>query len=360
MERTYNISTNPKVDSALSLCGKNHAFNEVKDYLTGLSWDGVPRLDTLLIDYLGAADTPYTRTVTRKAFTAAVARIMTPGCKYDTMPILTGPQGIGKSTLFSKMGRSWYSDGMKTFDGKEACEFIQGLWIAEIGELEAFNKSEVDRIKQFLSQRIDRFRAAYGKRVQDCPRCCVFFGTSNKAEYLRDKTGNRRFWPIDVGVQDTTKNVFTDLDDSVDQLWAEAAMRWRLGEPLYLPAGLEKAAREEQEVHREYSPREGIIRDFVEQEIPIDWSSWDLERRRMFWNSNGLADKDKIPLIKRDRVCALEIWCEALEGNPRYMRYQDTQEINGILSMLNGWKKMKNPARFGYCKFQRGFEKKKE
>lgn len=358
MEKTYGISTNPKVDSALSLCGQNHSFNEAKDYLTGLLWDGVARLDTLFIEYLGATDTEYTRAVTRKAFTAAVARIMIPGCKYDTMPILTGPQGLGKSTLLDKMGRSWYNDGMKTFDGKEAYEFIQGLWIAEIGELEAFNKSEVDRIKQFLSQRVDRFRAAYGKRVQDCPRCCVFFGTSNKAEYLSDKTGNRRFWPIDVGATEPQKNVFKDLDDNVDQLWAEAVTRFRLGEPLYLPAELEKAAREEQEAHREYSPREGVIRDFIDQPIPADWSSWSLERRRMFW-SGGIVDKDNLPLVRRDRICALEIWCEALESDQRFMKYQDTQEVNGILSMLEGWGKMKNPARFGYCKLQRGYERRR-
>ena len=176
-----------------------HSYNPVTDYFGSLTWDGRPRLDALLIDYLGAADTPYVRAATRKAFTAAVARAMEPGCKYDTMLILTGAQGLGKSTLLFKMGRHWFSDSIKTFEGKEASELVQGVLIVEIGELEAFSKSDISRIKQFLSQREDIFRAAYGRVVEWHKRRCVFFGTSNNGEYLRDKTGNRRFWPVDAG-----------------------------------------------------------------------------------------------------------------------------------------------------------------
>jgi predicted P-loop ATPase len=356
MEKIYNITGKDKVTDALGLCGNNHSFNEVKNYLADLSWDGVPRLDRLFIDYLGAADTEYVRAVTRKSFTAAVARVFDAGCKYDTMPILTGPQGLGKSTLLNKMGGKWFTDGLKTFEGKEACELIQGVWIVEISELEAFNKSEVGRIKQFLSQRIDRFRAAYGRHVQECPRCCVFFGTSNNGEYLRDPTGGRRFWPVDLAMQKPIKNVFKDLDNEIDQLWAEAVARWKLGEPLYLSGELEKAAREEQENHREHSPREGVIRDFIEHKVPIDWNKWPLERRRMFW-AGGMADKKDTELVPRDRVCALEIWCEAFNGDPKYMKYQDTKEINEIISMASGWKRQKTPRKFGYCGSQRGFEK---
>ncbi|TQI66242.1 virulence-associated E family protein [Clostridium sp. KNHs216] len=354
MEKIYNITGRDKVTDALGLCGNNHAYNEVKDYLNSLSWDGVPRLDTLFIDYLGAADTPYVRAVARKSFTAAVARALDSGCKYDTMPILTGPQGLGKSTLLNKMGRKWFTDGLKTFEGKEACELIQGVWIVEIGELEAFNKSEVGRIKQFLSQRIDRFRAAYGRHVQECPRCCVFFGTSNNGEYLRDPTGGRRFWPVDLAVMQPTKNVFKDLDDEIDQLWAEAVTRWKLGEPLYLSGELEAAAKEEQESHREHSTREGLIRDFLDQQVPADWDTWDLQRRLMFWN-NG--EKGDLRLVERHRVCALEIWCEALGNDIRVIKNSDSAEINAIIAMQKSWRRMKNAARFGYCKWQRGFEK---
>ena len=185
LERVYKISGNGKVDGALSLHSNAHAFNDVKDYLKGLQgkWDGVPRLDSLFIDYLGAKDTAYNRAVTRKAFTAAVARAMTPGCKYDNMVILAGPQGIGKSTLLDKMSRGWFNDSIRTFEGKEASELLQGVWLVEVSELDAFRRTDVSRIKQFLSLRADRFRAAYGRNVKELPRTCIFFGTTNTAEY---------------------------------------------------------------------------------------------------------------------------------------------------------------------------------
>lgn len=353
LERVYGLTGKDKVADALGLCAHAHAFDEVHDYLSLVSWDGVPRLDTLLIDYLGAEDNEYVRAVTRKAFTAAVARVMAPGCKFDTMTILTGPQGIGKSTLLKLMGRGWFSDSIKTFEGKEASELVQGVWLVEIGELEAFNKSEIGRIKQFLSQCEDIFRAAYGRHVGWYPRRCVFFGTSNNGEYLRDKTGNRRFWPVDLAVQSPKKDVFHALEDEVDLLWAEAVVRWRLGEPLYLSGDLTKIAYEEQENHRERSPREGLIREFVERDVPEDWLRWPLEQRRMYWADS--VSLDEIDIAPRERVCALEVWCEALNGDPKHMKYTDAVEINAAIAGMDGWKKMKNPARFGYCGLQKGF-----
>jgi putative DNA primase/helicase len=355
MEHTYGISGKDRIFDAVALCGRKHAFNEVKEYLMSLEWDELPRLDTLFIDYLGAADTPYIRSVTRKIFTAAVARAMTPGCKFDNMPILTGPQGLGKSTLLNKMGRAWFSDSLKTFEGKEASEQVQGVWIIEVGELEAFNRSEIGRIKQFLSQLDDIFRAAYGRRTERHPRRCIFFGTSNNGEYLRDKTGNRRFWPVDLAVQQPIKNVFRDLNDEVGQLWAEAYARWQLGEPLYLSGDIEAAAQAEQETHRERSAREGFIREFIEKPVPEDWAKWPMDRRRMYW-SGGMVE-GTARLVERDRVCALEVWCECFNGDPKFMKYSDAAEINGIISMIPGWKRQRNGARFGYCGYQRGFER---
>ena len=158
------------------------------------------------MDYLGAADTPYTRAVTRKSFTAAVARAMVPGIKYDTMLILSGPQGLGKSTLLDKMSRGWFNDSIRTFEGKEASELLQGVWLVEVSELDAFRRTDVARIKQFLSLRADRFRAAYGRHVKELPRCCVFFGTTNTSDYLQDRTGNRRFLAGGCGCGPAHKN----------------------------------------------------------------------------------------------------------------------------------------------------------
>lgn len=351
-EKIYKITGNNKIDGALSLHSEKHKFNDVRNYLKCLKWDGQPRLDTLLINYLGAVDKPYVRAVTRKAFTAAVARAMDPGCKYDTMLILSGPQGIGKSTLLDKMSKGWFNDGIRTFEGKEASELLQGVWIVEIGELDAFRQTDVARIKQFLSLRSDRFRAAYGRHVKNIPRCCVFFGTTNTATFLRDRTGNRRFWPVDVGVIEKTKTVWEQLDNEIDQIWAEATMRWRFGESLYLTGEIEAEAKIEQESHREISSKEGIIADFIDKPVPEDWKKWSLDKRRLFLNGNVEGD---LKLVPRDRICALEIWCEAFGGQPKDLRYQETMEINEILRALPGWDKAPGGLRFGYCGYQRGF-----
>lgn len=337
---------------------KNHiskySYNPVTDYLNSLVWDGVKRLDSLFIDYLGAADNEYTRAVTRKAFTAAVSRALNPGVKFDNMIILTGAQGIGKSSLLKKMGRAWFSDSIKTFEGKEASELVQGVWIVEIGELEAFNKSEIGRIKQFLSQQEDIYRAAYGRHVEWHPRRCVFFGTSNNSEYLRDSTGNRRFWPVDVGVINPTKAVFKHLDSEIDQLWAEAMAYWRLGEKLYLTGEALKAAEAEQEYHRESNAKEGIILDYLARKVPADWQKMTLDTRRVFLSGNLKADEST--LIQRDKICALEVWCEAFGGDIKQMRRQDAVEINSIIAAA-GWKRQKSAMRFGYAGAQKGFVK---
>lgn len=354
LEKIYSITGASKIDGALSLHAAKHAFDEVKDYLEALVWDGVPRLDTLFIDYLGAEDTEYTRAVTRKMFAAAAARALTPGIKFDTMLILGGAQGLGKSTLISTMAHGWFNDSIRTFEGKEASELLQGVWLVEIAELQAFHRVDVNRIKQFVSQQHDRFRAAYGRHVKEFPRRCVFFGTTNTAEYLRDLTGNRRFWPVDVGLHPAVKDVWLDLPEERDQIWAEAVLRWRLGEKLYLSEALEETAKAIQEQHREHSVQEGIIRDFLEQPIPADWNSRDLFARRTYWNNPAAYDGELVP---RTKVCALEIWCEALGSDARFIKYTDTMEINAIIEMQPEWRRMQKTSRFGYCKVQRGFEK---
>lgn len=354
LERYHHITGTRKIDGALSLHSTAHAFNEVQDFLSALTWDGVPRLDTLFVDYLGAVDTPYVRAVTRKAFAAAVARAVTPGIKYDNMLILAGPQGLGKSTLLDKMSKGWFNDSIRTFEGKEASELLQGVWLVEISELDAFRRTDVSCIKQFLSLRVDRFRAAYGRHVKDMPRCCVFFGTTNTKDFLRDRTGNRRFWPVDVGVVPAAKNVWTDLPVEVDQLWAEAKARWQQEESLYLTGELEDAARAAQEEHRETGTREGVILDFINRKVPDDWQKWPLDRRKTFWAGGAQGD---VKLVERSRVCALEVWCEALDGKQKEIRYSDTVEINGVLGMADGWEKCPNSMRFGYCGVQRGFQK---
>ena len=355
METYYGLTGREKLDNALLICSAQNRINDVKQYLQGLSWDGKKRLDSLLIDYLGAEDNIYTRVVMKKALCAAVARAIIGGVKFDYMPILVGAQGIGKSTFLAMLGKNWFSDSLTTFEGKEAAELIQGTWINEIGELTAFTKQETQVIKQFLSKTDDIYRAAYGRRTEKYPRRCVFFGTSNEQEFLKDMTGNRRFWPVDVGLYPVKKSVWEDLPKEVDQIWAEAYVYWQLGEKLFLTKEEEAIAAAAQEEHKETSAKEGIIRDFLEKKIPVDWNSYDLTKRRMFWS--GQLHCGQIQLVDRQRVCAMEIWAECFGGDPRFIQRRDSAEINGVMARLREWEREKTPGRHGAYGPQRGFKK---
>lgn len=356
MEMWYGITGREKLDNALMIVSSENMVNDVKQYLQGLRWDGVKRLDTLLSDYLGAEDNVYTRAVIRKALCAAVARGVTGGVKYDYMPIFTGPQGIGKSTFLATLGKSWFSDSLTTFEGKDAAELIQGTWINEVGELTAMTRQETSAVKQFLSKCDDIYRAAYGRQTKRYPRRCVFFGTSNEAEFLKDTTGNRRFWPVDVGVHAAKKSVWEDLPGEVDQIWAEAYAYWSLGERLFLPKEVEALALSQQDAHKETSGKEGIIREFLEKKIPENWDRMDLAQRRLFWGGS-LRTGDGVRLVRREKVCAAEIWVECLMAEPKYMKRSDSMEINGVLRGVGGWTANKSLRRYGPYGIQRGFER---
>lgn len=352
MEKRYDITKRGNIDAALDLHANTHAFNEVQDYLNSLAWDGVPRLDTLFIDCLGAEDNEYNRVVCRKIFTAAVARAMNPGCKFDCMLILCGNQGWGKSTLINKMARGWLNDSIRTFEGKEASELLQGVWLVEVAELDAFRRTDVARIKQFLSLQVDRYRAAYGRHAKEQPRSCVFFGSCNQMDFLQDTTGNRRFWPVDVNIIPRKKKAWDLTDDEISQLWAEAKARWVMGEKLFLSPEQEEQAKVAQEAHRETSPKEGMIEDFVAKEIPVDWQKWSIDRRRDWW---AQATHGEIQTVPRDRISAVEVWCELYNGNQKDLRQADTREINNILAKMPALKRANSNFRCGPYGRQRGF-----
>ena len=354
METLYGITGREKLDNALLLVSGQNTINDVKRYLTSLTWDGRKRLEGLLPEYLGAEDNVYTRAVMRKTLCAAVARAVIGGVKFDNMPIFVGPQGIGKSTFLSILGKDWFSDSLTTFEGKEAAELIQGTWINEVGELTAFTKQETQVIKQFLSKTDDIYRAAYGRRTEKYPRRCVFFGTSNESEFLKDTTGNRRFWPVDVGVYPAKKSVWEDLPGEVDQIWAEAYAYWQMGEKLYLPKEIEQIAEAKQGEHKESSGKEGLIHGFLERCIPVDWDRYDLTKRKMYWNGNLKGGAGELRI--RDKVCAAEIWVECLGGDLRYMKRSDSIEINSILAGLPGWRRNRSMRRYGPYGILSGFE----
>lgn len=356
VETYYGMKAKTDLDDALLIVSAQNKINDVKRYLEGLTWDGRPRVEALLPGYLGAEDSVYTREAMRKALCAAVARAIVGGVKYDYMPIFTGPQGIGKSTFLSTLGKDWFSDSLTTFSGKEAAELIQGTWINEVGELSAFSKQENQVIKQFLSKTHDIYRAAYGHRTDKHPRRCVFFGTSNDHEFLKDPTGNRRIWPVDVGLRPAKKSVWADLPGETDQIWAEAYALWRAGETLYLGAEAEALAEEARKAHMETTGKEGLIQKFLEKPVPEGWEGMDVTQRKLYLSGN-MSLPEGTALRARGHTCAMEIWVECFNGEPKYMKRRDSMEINGILMGLPGWRRVKTPRRHGPYGSQRGFEK---
>ena len=328
-------------DACAEVFMRNH-FHPVRDYIRGLKWDGEKRAETLWIDYLGAKDTSYVRTVTRKHLIAAVARVFRPGCKFDNVVILTGPQGIGKSTMLKKLGREWFSDSLTTVQGKEAYEQLHGVWIAELGELYATKKSESEAVKQFLSKTEDSFRVAYGHHTADFPRQCVFYGTTNDTLFLRDRTGNRRFWPVEVTGKG--RKSFTDFtDEEVGQVWAEAYQLYRSGESLFLDPEMEKEASQAQEAHSELSEKMGLIEEYLDTKLPWQWQAMDLRERRDFLEGrDDILNQKMTGEAVRDRVCVLEIWCEVFGGDPKNLSNITSREINSLMERMPGWERSRS------------------
>lgn len=341
IENIYGIVNRGKVDDALAQEIERNSYDPVKDYLESLSWDGVERLDTLLIDYLGAEDTPYNRIVTRKFLAAAVARIFVPGAKFDHMLVTSGPQGIGKTLLPTKLAGQWFSNSLEGVSGKDAYEALQGVWIMEMGELSATKKADIEATKHFISKQEDIFRVAYGRHKSYFKRRCVFWGTTNDIEFLRDRTGNRRFWPVDVGTQPVKYPVWEMGEDTRDQIWAEAVEVWNQGEDLYLTSDQEKMALEQQEYHTETSSMEGEILEFLDIPITEDWYDLSKQERRDYIQGRGTEIQED-GSMQRDRVCILEIWNELYCGDSRNIHPAKAAEIRTILNNLDGWEKHKS------------------
>ena len=353
----YNVEGKGFIDDAMKEYLVRHSYNAVKDYLLGLpKWDGKPRLETLIIDYLGAEDTEFTRTATRKALVAAVARVMEPGCKFDYVLTLVGPQGLGKSFIWKRLAGKWCSDSMSTVTGKEAMEALLGFWIIELAELAALKKTEMEIVKQFISKQDDSFRPAYGHTVEHYDRQCIFVATTNNADFIRDPTGGRRWWPINVGVQPRKLSPFDDLtDDVVEQIWAEAVVYWQLGEDLFLDSRMEAAARELQETHTEESPWAGAIREYAEKLLPENWDNIGLAERRDYAQGKHNFDIGE-GTVKRDRICAAEVWCELLGGDLKNMNRGQANEINNVLRKMPGWEEQKS-IRFKHYGVLKGFKR---
>ena len=359
MEIMYGIKAKANIQDAWTLVSMENQYNPVYDYLTGLEWDGKKRVETIFVEYLGADDNPYTRAVTRKALAAAVARIFQPGIKYDEILVLVGVQGCGKSYTIKRLGKQWFSDTLTTVQGKEAYEQLQGFWIIEIGELSALRKNEVEAVKHFTAKSEDAYRAAYAHHVVVRKRQCIFFGTTNTYEFLRDQTGNRRFNPIDVHKEKAVRSPFEDLtDEEVDQIWAEAVQIYLNGEKLFMDSDeLRRLAEDEQSRHLEESPLTGDVLKYLETLLPENWAEMSLIDRRLYLNNEfGTQEKGT---VRRDKVCPLEVWCEAFGGDRKDFTYQKNKEIKEIITRTGKWELAKSGIRFGKIYGnQRGFFRK--
>jgi hypothetical protein len=242
-----------------------NSFHPVLDYLNGLQWDGRSRIDTWLRDYAGAEDTPYIRAVGRLLLIAAVRRVRQPGCKFDEMPVWESAQGLNKSQALRLLAvkDEWFSDDLPLdVDGKEVIERTCGIWIGELAELNGIKKGEIEHVKSFQSRQVDRARLAYGRVVTERPRQFVVVGTTNTERYLKDPTGNRRFWPVKIEIFD-----LDTLRRDRDQLWAEAAMAEAKGESIRLDKALYSAAAAEQAERVQDDPWYLVLADILDNDI---------------------------------------------------------------------------------------------
>ena len=356
--------TNPQwIKDSFKTLLLNNTVHPVRDYLDKVTWDGIERLDTLFIDYFGAEDTELVRMQTRIEFTAAVARIYDPGTKFDNMIILAGEEGCGKSSFLQKIAlkKEWFNDCLMGGLGtKEAIEAIRGRWIIEIGELAALKRNEVETVKNFLSRDEDKFRPAYAEQVERFPRQCVFFGTTNVVDCLRGTDGNRRMWLIKVKEFEPKKDIFTDLDKEIDQIWAEAKFRYQEGQQLFLDKRLEQMAREKQMRYNEMAsdPRIGWIKEYLEKLLPDNWDEMNLTERKLYISNYPKSRLNAVgPFHHRDKVCIMEIQQECLEERLQQTDEFRPRDVGKLMKWIDGWEQNGDThAKFPLYGYQRFFK----
>jgi predicted P-loop ATPase len=279
---------------AVDLAAQEQSYHPVKNYLTALVWDGQDRLSMWLSYYLGAEPTPYTKAIGRMFLVSMVARIFSPGCKADYMMILEGPQGARKSTICSVLGGEWFSDNLPDVSsGKDVYQHLAGKWLIEIGEMAAMSKADATALKAFITRSTERYRPSYGRKEIIQPRQCIFIGTTNKTDYLRDETGGRRFWPVKVGSIDSDS-----LVADRDQLFAQALHEFRNGASWWPDGDFEREhIAREQEARFEVDAWEPIIRRHLDTVSKVLISEIARDALQMEVQRIGTADQRRIAAI---------------------------------------------------------------
>lgn len=330
-------------DVAFTKAADDRHFHPVRDYLNSLpEWDGVKRVEDLFIKYLQAEDTEYVRTVTRKTFAAAVARIYVPGIKFDCVPVLDGDQGIGKSTIVKDLvSPEYYSEtlSLTDMDDKSGAEKLQGFWAVEIGELAGMKKADIEKVKAFLSTCDDKYRPSYGRVVESHPRQCIIIATVNgERGYLRDITGNRRFWIIKLH-QKKQKKTWNFTPEFRAQFWAEAKEIWKSGEKLYLEGDVLAEAEKMQQSAMEVDERVGMVEEYLNTMLPDDWDSMDLFQRRNYLNGSEFGSPAHEAKELRTEVSNAEIWCECFGKSLQELKPTDSYSIAALMSQIDGWER---------------------
>lgn len=346
-------------DVAFTKIVEDRHFHPAREYFNNLpEWDQVPRVENLLIDYFGAEDNSYTKAVMRKTLIAAVARTYHPGVKFDSALILVGTQGIGKSTFFSKLAGSWFSDSLTLTDMKDkaGAEKLQGFLILELGEMAGMKKVDIETIKSFLSRTDDIYRPSYGRVVESHPRQCIVVGSTNAENgFLRDITGNRRFWPVNV-CSDSTKKSWQMTDDEVSQIWAEALHLYQQGEKLFLEGKDASIAEEQQKQAMETDERQGLVENYLNTLLPDNWDTMSLFERKNFLSGDDFGGT-KTGTVPRTQVSNAEIWCECFGNSLSGIKTSDSYAIAAIMMKIDGWEKSGKRKKIPLYGQQRMYEK---
>lgn len=331
IEDKYGLYNQQKYYDAFNVVARNKSFHPIKELIEAGEWDKKPRIDRFLIDVLKCEDTNYHREVSRMIFYGGIHRLYQPGCKFDYMPILIGKQGCGKSTVVKwlALNDAYYGD-ISSIEGKDALENIQGVWMCELSELLAMVKTkDVEAMKSFITRTTDRFRESYGRRTKEYPRSCVFIGTTNDYQFLSDKTGNRRYLPVELNIKMGQLYKHEKyIRDYILQCWREARYLYMIEETyLTIPNKYYNEVLEAQNKAVEDDPKTGMIIEFL--------------------------DNKKIG----DRVCNIEIFTNCLNGLKKNCDRLQQKEISRLMASLPDWKRGKSTHRFEGIGPQRYWEK---
>lgn len=335
IESKYKIHSEGKHADALRLLFKNREYNPVQDLVDSLKWDGTNRIESFLTEWAKADDTPYVREVSRLIFAGGINRLYRPGCKFDDVPVLIGTsQGEGKSSLvmWLAMHDSFFSE-VTEIEGQRAIEQLEGAWICEVAELLALTRSkEQEGVKAYVTRQRDKYRKPYDKQTIELPRRCIFVGTTNNDAFLRDKTGNRRWYPVQVHSDGYWLHDHEqECRDYIVQCWAEAKVRFDRGE---MPAYADESLRQEYK-----TAQDNAMED-----------DWRVGAIQMYLDGKLMGD----------RVCVRQVAHEALSpdrDHPKDPTKQESTEISRILCNMKGWKKSGSTHRFAQYGIQKYWEK---